>query len=259
MKSGPVGCIVFLRTQQLLLQHAFSNLPHHRERVNMPLTTPTPSAAIASAIAGRLRGFAYAQGAEVTIRDTPRHGEPGIYEARNGELALSTQGTTQAQRSFLEDIFQGEFKGYAGQHALYFTTQCPTLHIPSYLAPSSTVEHKVTSNPALADIQRLTKLAGIVPILSQGKSFATVESSIRRAIAGWCKEGFNWPAWIGSDEATTLRDPDRLDQATPAQLEKLLTAMQRQDRFADGTIETAYSSGLIRRIAQRAAAILQQT
>lgn len=225
----------------------------------MPLTTPTPSAAIASAIAERIPGFAFAQGADITIRDTTRHGEPGIYEARNGELALSTQGTTHEQRSFLADIFQGEFRRYAGQHALYFTTQRPTLHIPSHLSPSSAVEHKATSEPALADIPRLTKLAGIVPILSQGKSFATVESSILQAMAGWCKPSFNWVAWIDSDEATTLRDPDRLDQATPAQLEKLLTAMIRQDRFAEGTIENAYSSGLIGRIAQRAAAILQQS
>ncbi|KAJ5367938.1 uncharacterized protein N7496_007698 [Penicillium cataractarum] len=225
----------------------------------MPITTPTPSTAIASAIAERLPGFTYTQGADFIIRDAPRLGQPGIYEARNGELALSTEGTTHEQRSFLADIFQGQFRRYTGQHALYFTTQCPTLHIPSYLATSSAVEHKATSKPSLADIPRLTRLAGIVPILSQGKPFATVESSILQAMAGWCKLGFNWVAWIESDEATRLRDPDGLDQATPAQLEKLLTAMIRSDRFADGTIEDAYSSGLIRRIAQRAAAIVQQS
>lgn len=60
----------------------------------MPLTIHTPSANISSAVVERLQGLAYAQEENVTFRDTPRHGEPGVYEARNGELALATQGTT---------------------------------------------------------------------------------------------------------------------------------------------------------------------
>jgi hypothetical protein len=224
----------------------------------MPLTTPTPSAAVASTIAERLPSFTYAQGASVIFCDAPRRGEPGIYQARNGELALATQGTTEVQRAFLVEIFQSEFSRYDGQDALYFTTQCPVLHVPSYLASSSTIEHKATSEPVIADyIPRLTKLAEIVPLLSQGQPFATVESSILDAIFDWCKPGFNWPDWVQSDEATKLHDTDLLDHATPVQLEKLLTAIVRKERFLGGTIKSAYKSKLLLRIAQRAAAILQ--
>lgn len=224
----------------------------------MPLTTPTPSAAVASAIAERLSGFAYAQGASVIFCDAQRRGEPGIYQARNGELALATQGTTQEQRSFLANIFQGEFDRYDGQQALYFTTQCPVLHVPSYLTSSSKIEHNATSGPTIADyIPRLTKLAALVPLLSQGHPFATVESSILDAIHDWSKPGFNWVDWNQSDEATKLYKTDLLDNATPVQLEKVLTAIVRQDRFVEGLIESVYKSKLLLRIAKRAAAILQ--
>ncbi|KAJ5815483.1 hypothetical protein N7474_007260 [Penicillium riverlandense] len=237
----------------------------------MPLTIPAPSATIARAIVERLPGFAYAQGANVTFRDSPHRGEPGIYEALNGELALATQGTTPTQRSFLADIFQGEFRRHGGQDALYFTTQCPVLHSPSYLTSSSALEHMAASEPsivthgsvapgtmpALTDLPRLSRLAKIVPLLSQGHSFATVEPSILPALSGWCTPYFDWIDWNTSDEANTLRDTDLLNQATPAQLAKLLTVIIRQERFVDGTIETAYESKLLARIAQRAATILQ--
>lgn len=224
----------------------------------MPLTIPTPSATIASAVAERLGRLVYAREDNVIFRDTPRRGEPGIYEARNGELALATQGMTQAQRFFLEDIFQGEFRRYGGQDALYFTSQSPKLHIPGHLTPSITLEQTAAPGPSLGDIPRLTKLAELVPLLSQGHPFATVESSILHAMNGWCKPGFDWIAWGKSDEAIGLRNFDLLDQATPAQLEKLLTALRRAERFVEGAIETAYRSKLLMRIAQRAATILQQ-
>lgn len=224
----------------------------------MPLTIPTPSAIIASAISGRLSSFTYAQGASVIFCDAQRRGEPGIYKARNGELALATQGTTQTQRSLLADIFQGEFDRYDGRDALYFTTQCPVLRVPSYLAPSSTIDHNAASNPAITGyILRLTQLAKLVPLLSQGHPFATVESFILNAIHEWNKPGFNWVGWNQSDEATKLHTTDLLDHATPVQLEKLLTAIVRQDRFLEGLIESVYKSKLLLRIAQRAAAILQ--
>jgi hypothetical protein len=111
--------------------------------------------------------------------------------------------------------------------------------------------------PALTDLPRLAKLAEIVPLLSQGHSFATVESSILRALDGWCTPHFNWIDWNSSDEAITLRDTDLLNQATPAQLGKLLTVMIRQERFIEGTIERAFKSKLLTRIAQRAATIIQ--
>lgn len=258
--------------EHLILVYPFSNPPYSCYiAMRMPLTIPAPSATIARAIVERLPGFAYAHGAHVTFRDSPRRGEPGIYEALNGELALATQGTTQTQRSFLADIFEGEFRRYDGQDALYFTTQCPLLHSPSYLMSSSTLEHMTTSEsstvslasvapsamPTLTDLPRLAKLAEIVQILSQGHSFATVEELILHATKDWCTPHFDWIDWNNSDEAIALRDTDHLNQATSAQIAKLLTAIIRLDHFLNGTLERAYESKLLTRIAQRAATILQ--
>jgi hypothetical protein len=76
--------------------------------------------------------------------------------------------------------------------------------------------------PALADLPRLAKLAEIVPLLFQGHSFATMESSIMHAIDEWCTP-FDWIDCNTSDEAIALRYTDLLNQATPSQLERLLT------------------------------------
>ena len=54
-------------------------------------------------------------------------------------------------------------------------------------------------------------------------------------------------------------DPEAVAAATPEQLAWLLTAIVRSDRFVEGSIEGAFESGLLARIARRAAALLEAT
>ena len=70
--------------------------------------------------------------------------------------------------------------------------------------------------------------------------------------AGWIIRGFDWPAWIRTEEGRLATDRAALGTATCDQLAKLLTAVVRQDRFYDGALEDAFESGLLRAIAERA-------
>ena len=57
-----------------------------------------------------------------------------------------------------------------------------------------------------------------------------------------------------------LRDePGVLEDATPEQLERLLTVLIRQERFVDGALESAFESGLLVRILKRAAVLAKDT
>ncbi|MDQ3126943.1 MAG: DUF6508 domain-containing protein, partial [Chloroflexota bacterium] len=74
----------------------------------------------------------------------------------------------------------------------------------------------------------------------------------------WLIQGFDWRTWLHTDEGRALRDQaDALDAATADQLAKLLTAIVRSDRFVEGSIEGAFRSGLLARIARRSAALLE--
>tara|TARA_Y100000589_G_scaffold224344_1_gene211926 strand:+ start:389 stop:736 length:348 start_codon:yes stop_codon:yes gene_type:complete len=69
-------------------------------------------------------------------------------------------------------------------------------------------------------------------------------------------EPFDWPNWMQTEEATQLRDdPNALANATPKQLQKLLTVMIRQERFVEGSLAEHFESGLIDRIMDRAAVL----
>lgn len=70
--------------------------------------------------------------------------------------------------------------------------------------------------------------------------------------SGWV-EPFDWMTWMETDEAKGLRDDRRvLAAATPDQLQRLLTAAIRAERFSDGSLEWAFKSGLMAAIARRA-------
>ncbi len=74
---------------------------------------------------------------------------------------------------------------------------------------------------------------------------------------GWVTV-FDWRSWLETDEGRALRDqPEAVASATPEDLGKLLTAIVRSDRFVEGSIEGAFESGLLARIARRAAALLE--
>ena len=70
--------------------------------------------------------------------------------------------------------------------------------------------------------------------------------------------GFDWPAWIQTDEALRLRDdPDAIAAATPQQIAQLLTALIRQNRFVEGALEASYTSGLLGRLLDRVAELAE--
>ena len=89
--------------------------------------------------------------------------------------------------------------------------------------------------------------------------FGPVGEAWRAAVGGggWVVAGFDWRSWMETVEGRSLsRDPDAVAGATPEQLERLLTAIVRSDRFVEGSIEGAFESGLLARISRRAAALL---
>jgi len=68
---------------------------------------------------------------------------------------------------------------------------------------------------------------------------------------------FDWIEWKHTPEAMQLRDgPEALSKATPEQLARLLTVLIRQDRFVESALQSAFESGLLTRILERAASIL---
>jgi uncharacterized protein DUF6508 len=76
---------------------------------------------------------------------------------------------------------------------------------------------------------------------------------------GWIMPDFDWGVWKQTAEAISLRDDDQASaQATPEQLARLLTVCIRQDRFCEGALESAFESGLLTRILERAAVLLRE-
>lgn len=74
----------------------------------------------------------------------------------------------------------------------------------------------------------------------------------------WVIIGFEWSEWMRTEEAIGLRDDgDKLAAASAEQLARLLTVVIRQDRFVEGALLEAFESGLLLRVARRAAALLE--
>lgn len=74
---------------------------------------------------------------------------------------------------------------------------------------------------------------------------------------GWVRGDFSWTKWMQTPEAINLRDdPGAILQATSDQLAKLLTVIIRQDRFVEGELLSTFASGMLMRIVERAAALL---
>lgn len=54
---------------------------------------------------------------------------------------------------------------------------------------------------------------------------------------GWVSGDFDWPSWIDSNEAKVfLEDPSTIASSTAEQLQKILTAIIRSDRYCEGAI-----------------------
>jgi hypothetical protein len=63
---------------------------------------------------------------------------------------------------------------------------------------------------------------------------------------GWVEPSFDWGTWMDTEEAQSLRDrPTSLAGATAEQLAHLLTAIIRQDRFEEGSLQASHQSGLL--------------
>jgi uncharacterized protein DUF6508 len=79
------------------------------------------------------------------------------------------------------------------------------------------------------------------------------EAFVRSAASnGWVRP-FDWMRWVETDEAMALRDDRaKLANATPDQLQRLLTAVIRADRFSEGSLAWAFETGLVAAIARRA-------
>jgi hypothetical protein len=140
-------------------------------------------------------------------------------------------------------------------------------------------ERNAASSPSLVD--RLRVLADLVPILeapdaefgswtamtSDGEverlpyfTFGPAGEAFRAAVGrgGWVFP-FDWGSWLKTPEGQALRtDPEALGRATPLQLARLLTAIVRSDRFVEGSIAGAFESGLLLRIARRAATLVAE-
>jgi len=92
--------------------------------------------------------------------------------------------------------------------------------------------------------------------------FGPTADAVRAAIGrgGWIITGFDWITWLRTEEGAALRDrPEALAAATVDDLARLLTAIVRSDRFVEGSLAGAFESGLLSRIAQRAATLLAET
>ena len=94
-------------------------------------------------------------------------------------------------------------------------------------------------------------------VLSLGwYEFGPAGEAFRAAAGGWIMAGFDWRAWLETEEGSGLRKPESVAVATPEQLAMLLTAIVRSDRFVEGSIEGAFESGLLAAICRRAAILL---
>ena len=73
---------------------------------------------------------------------------------------------------------------------------------------------------------------------------------------GWMNPAVNWPEWIGTEEGKRLTsDPRAVGEATVEQLQCLMTALVRGDRFTDGLLATKAQEGLLTAILRRVEAL----
>lgn len=97
-----------------------------------------------------------------------------------------------------------------------------------------------------------------LPWFTSGPGAEAFRAAVGRG--GWMMMGFDWGTWLQTPEGGALRDdPGALAGAAPDQLAMLLTAIIRSDRFVEGSIEGAFESGLLLRIARRAGALLAES
>jgi hypothetical protein len=70
--------------------------------------------------------------------------------------------------------------------------------------------------------------------------------------AGWILSDFDWAGWIDSDGERFWKTPATMIGASEDDLAKLLTALVRQDRFVEGTLQEAFANDAFLVAAERA-------
>lgn len=132
-------------------------------------------------------------------------------------------------------------------------------------------------------VDRLQTLADLVPVLESAEAdfghwetpppvdgmyrlpyyeFGPTADAFTSAVArgGWMVIGFDWGAWLATDQGRAISEqPEALASADADQLAWLLTAIIRSDRFTEGSIAGAFESGLLARIAHRAASLIAES
>ena len=111
----------------------------------------------------------------------------------------------------------------------------------------SAASHEPT--PILTKATTLTESPALWINSSDAERFVQVAYDL-----GWVLPDFDWGKWCETPEAKRLFEhPSFVATATAEQLGQLLTAYIRGDRFCDGTLASAWKSGMLMAIVQRAA------
>lgn len=118
----------------------------------------------------------------------------------------------------------------------------------------------MNSQSELSLVKKLTAIAAFLPAFQEGKGLSSLDQFVDAAYANnWVSGNINWGQWMKTDEAKKLRDdPTALAKASEHDLTCLLTTLIRQDRFCRGSLEGAVDSGLLTKILQRAASMLDE-
>ncbi len=70
----------------------------------------------------------------------------------------------------------------------------------------------------------------------------------------WIRPDIDWPKWIEGDEAESLlSNPALIAKSSIDQLEHILTALVRSDRFSEGALAHAYQRGILTAVVVRCA------
>jgi len=121
-------------------------------------------------------------------------------------------------------------------------------HLPAFAAPGFSFGAWVPSQTAAGGV---IHLGWYEPSPAAEAFLADVRA------AGWVT-AFDWMAWLaGPDGQALASDPAAVASAGPDELGRLLTAYVRGERFGEGTLATAFETGMLTAILRRAAALAE--
>jgi hypothetical protein len=93
-------------------------------------------------------------------------------------------------------------------------------------------------------------------------SFSAEASGFIQAMykLGLIRTDLDWPSWhCTPDGHALISDRQRVASASAEELANVLTTLVRGDRFADGTLEDAWGSGVLLAVVRRAAELVDGT